>query len=143
MTKQRKPWLDDKGQLLTDTELKRAKDSWRAEDWDNYLKETVEKPLRELPVGGAEEVAQLSDRAPYDYNDLFEIDDRTFLSHTLEESMKKLTIRERAVLKGLFWEGLSQREIAKKLQISRSAVLFNYKQGLQKLGEHLVKKVSK
>lgn len=138
MTKQRKPWLDDEGQLLTGKGLHDAKKSWKACDWEGYLKDSVERPLREIPVGGPEEVAQLSDRVKSGYHDLFESDEHTFLSRKIEQGMKKLTEREREILFALFWEGLSQRKLADSLKIARPTVVVHQKRALEKLARYLI-----
>lgn len=143
MTKQRKPWLDEEGQLLIGKELYDAKKSWKACDWEGYLKDSVEKPLREIPVGGPEEVAQLSDRVKAGYSDLFEADEHTYLSKKIEQAMKKLTEREREVLFALFWEGLSQRKLAENLEIARPTVTVYQQRALGKLARYLIEAARK
>ena len=138
MTKQRKPWLDDEGQLLTGKALHDAKKNWKACDWEGYLKDSVEKPLREIPVGGPEEVAQLSDRVKSGYSDLFETDEHTYLGKKIEQGMKKLTEREREILFALFWEGVSQRKLAENLEIARPTVAVYQQRALGKLARYLI-----
>ena len=142
MTKQRKQWLDEKGQLLKGQELYEAKKSWKASDWEGYLKDSVEKPLREIPVGGPDEIALLSDRASEGYADLLEVEKSSFLSKKIEQGMKILTEREREVLYALFWEGLSQRGLAKSLELNRATVVVYQKRALEKLARYLIETAS-
>ncbi len=138
MTKLQKPWHDDQGQLLTGKALFEAKKKWKPMDWEGYLREAVDKPLREVPAGGAQELAQLSDRASEEYCDFLEVENRSFLTKKIEQSLTKLSAAEKEVLYALFWEGVSQRELAKSLNLHRLTVRTYQKRALEKVARHLI-----
>lgn len=57
----------------------------------------------------------------------------------LAEAIRKLTKKQRRVIELTYWEGMKQREIAKTLNCSRSAVAELLSRALQKIEEELSK----
>ena len=127
------PWLDRRGRMPTNEKLKTVSKNWDGSTWENYLgwqdgiscesmispqkyerlKESMEHSIFEPSLNATEDLPS---------NKL----DLTMLLH-------RLTTRQRQIIKLVFWESLSDREIAKQLSISRGTVQDLRERSLQKL----------
>ena len=63
--------------------------------------------------------------------------DRALEKETLKQAMQKLSDEENAVLYYKYWEGLTVREIAKKLDKPRSTIQYKIDECLKKLHKEL------
>lgn len=141
MKNQQKPWLNSEGKRLSDKELLEAAKSWGGATWEEFLRSTVEGPLRENLIQDNSTMDQFNASYLQAYQDLLVADQThpTLRTH-IRSLVGKLTIRERTVIYGIFWEGKTQAELAQTLHIKRSAVRNYRDQALKKLGVQMIKK---
>ena len=111
-----KPWLDNKGQLVRDNELKLISRNWCEETWEDYLS-YIETPRTESILN-------------YDYyHNLSEVlhlyddsDAPSPVDTKLLRALENLTEKQKEILFLTFWEGFSTRRIALRMNISCAAV---------------------
>ncbi len=128
----RKPWMDQNGGVVSETELREMARSWGAEVWEDFLKNTIDHPLRESLAESAQ--FEIGAARREDYQELLAKDEHPRLAEILVSLMDVLTIRERYVVHQIFWEGKGQHEIARDLRIARCAVRNYRDRALRKLG---------
>ena len=128
----KKPWLGKSGEKLSDQELVQQTRDWDLETWNAMLREE-EVPLREKLLAGDEEV----DHHSVGYNDM--VDEPTYRENLdgvvtfVRGLLGCLTKRERSVIYALYWEKLTEREIAARLRIGRSSVRNHRDRALKKM----------
>ena len=115
-----RPWLDCEGNVLPDVTLQETSKSWDADTWERFLNSTVDQELhrRETTVAT--------------YDDLFEDNLETLWGGfcPLPESVQRqthlairsLTPVQRAVIRGLYFFGLSQAKLAQRLKVAQQTV---------------------
>jgi RNA polymerase sigma factor (sigma-70 family) len=133
------PWLDALGRAVADERLKNLSQSWSKETWEAYLSQ-IEFPLREKPVRNLSRLAENQNEAAPNY--FYEEAppskiDYERLSKDLRRAMKVLTPTESKVIHLIFWRGLTERLVAKKMGIRRFSVQSYLKRALKKLRENL------
>ena len=122
-TQSRKPWLDQNGNPLCDTNLKLISKGWNQKTWEEYLS-WLELPLREsqLCPEAFQEMAEKMEESVFSLsaskNWLPEQDSKLYA----EALLNKLTPKQKTVLKMIFWEEKTEREIAAHLGIARGTV---------------------
>ncbi len=136
-----KPWLDENGSVLSDDDLRKVKTNWRAKDWEAYLDATIESPQQELLVSNQQGIEAMADHANQTYYDLLDCEDHPHLKREVRSALKRLTVREREVLHGIFWAGKSQREVAKITGLTKSSVTTYLERALKKLGNHFIERL--
>ncbi len=97
--------------------LRRASKKWNNFKWEEYLKSIEYKPK--------ESFIRPKQLESTFYRPLWEKSFKTKYRPyipLLKRAMKKLTPKQRKTLKLLFWEGLSERALALKLNLSKSGV---------------------
>jgi DNA-directed RNA polymerase specialized sigma24 family protein len=141
MTNQHKPWLDSEGKQLSETEIMEAAKNWGGAIWEEFLTSTVEKPLHETLMEDERDMDQFTNSDRESYQELVAVN-RAYrsLGTQVRSLVTKLTVKERTVILSIFWEGKSQRKIAKSLNLSRSSVKMFRDRALKKLGAQIVKK---
>ncbi len=117
------PWLDEKGQALSDTDLKEAVKTWNPETWERYLK-TIEINQKERQIHNEE---YFDDRAEkIQISTLFQNieTDKEYIhfKEILDKSIQSLCPKQKTVITGLYFGNLSMRQLAKELKISHTAV---------------------
>ena len=114
------PWKDESGQTLADSILKETSKNWSQDNWEAYLKWS-ETPLSEslMAQGSFIEMADSSQAKIFE-----NIEQCTPISlkNKVANFLELLTPRQREILRMIFWENKSEREIAAHLKISRSTV---------------------
>ena len=133
-SKTQKPWLDQHGKLYSDGALRTISQHWSTEIWESFLRETVDRPLREEPQTpqqldrfSKEEICKFwLDLQPKDVSS-----NQKFMLGNLIR--RKLTPRQQQVLRLIYWEGMSERAAAKVLGVDRSTVAASKKRSLRKL----------
>lgn len=140
MVAEKKPWLGKNGERISDASLKDMTKTWGANTWEEFLKTTVERPLRET-LSSPQTVENLEDGYRDVYQDMLAHNEFPNLTQVVRALIMKLTIREREVVYATFWEGKSQNEIAKTLKIKRSVVRNYRDRALKKLGVLFVEKL--
>lgn len=133
-----KPWLDAEGAPLSDIELKQVSASWTPTEWETYLS-SLEVGLKEsqvslnemerLAIGG-----NIFERAANAASDECAKQVRAWIS--------TLTPRQALVIKKIFFEGQSSRQISRTMGISRQRVSKIKKQALRQLKNNPLKGVA-
>lgn len=110
-----KPWLNNKGQLINDEQLKLISQKWCEKTWEDYLS-YIESPRTESILSHThyDNLAEVSHL--YSGNDETSKSDKKLL-----EKIGKLTEKQQKIIFLFFWEGFSTREIAVRMKISHSA----------------------
>ena len=144
------------GESLCPHQLKRESKKWNLEDWKNfetYLKEErpedqalweiylkkLETPLREALISHKRYNIQAK-RIPaerYDENDQDRPSYCRYEKH-LHGSIKILSGREREIIEGIFWDGKTERRLARELEINKTAVSIYKKRALDKIKEYML-----
>ena len=140
MATEQKTWNGNDGEQLSDAELREVSKTWTAGTWEEFLKTTVEHPLRET-LSDSTAIENLEDAYKGIYQEMLQHADYPHLKHLVGTLMKRLTIREREVVYEIFWHGLSQQEVGNKLRIKKSAVRNYRDRALKKMGVLLVEKL--
>lgn len=113
-----KPWLDKNGEHIPTGELSKMAKCWDMKTWEAYLN-SLENYQSEL----------LFPKAPPDIsNDEYVLLYKNLLHQEAYPNVRKvinaalctLTPREQAVIRGVYWEGLTIKQVAKNLGVSRT-----------------------
>jgi DNA-directed RNA polymerase specialized sigma subunit len=124
------PWLDVHGRELPDEVLKIESKSWSEKTWAEYLK-TIETPISEtLTSASCFQAALDSSKGTNEF--LATAASRATQGKVLS-ALQKLTQKQRSIVQMTFWSGMSEREIAASLGISRSSVKTTKKRTLRKM----------
>ena len=139
MTNQ-KPWLDENGNVYSNEKLRVLKDGWNLETWEAFLKSDVEKACQEyLPDDpGFVENSQIG--YSESYQDMASSERFPMLKEQVRAYLNRLTLKEQKIIQAIFWEGKSQRDIARELKVSRAAIFRTRDRALKKLGALFVDK---
>ena len=137
-----KPWEIAPGKVASDAEIKKRSKTWSHRTWEAFLAATVE-------VAGSESVGEqfdLSDSCSNEQHEELqfimetgESSMRGFIKEWLYEAIENLKARERRIIVCRYWHNMSDREIARKLKISKSTMRRMEEQARQKLGSELIK----
>jgi hypothetical protein len=132
-----RPWLDPKGKVYCNETIKEISKSWDAETWELYLQQTVDVERSENEV--------LLDK----YQQLLEEVSEgvrwsscTVPQHVITQihlALRALAPQQKKIIAGSFWDGLSERELAEKLQIAKTTVNESKKISLSKIKDFLEK----
>lgn len=136
---QDKPWLDEKGHLLSDHELKQISKDWNQEIWEKYL-ESLDVGLsdRQSHPKDYDEMAEKMEHTCFEFSQT-DTDDET--KDKIAKVLVSLSPQQQTIIKMIFWEGRSERFIANKLRVSRYTIKTLKKRALRKLAA-LLKEVS-
>ncbi len=115
-TKSNKPWLNSRGYLFTDDELKSISKSWTRKTWEEYL-DYIETPRTES-ILDEDHYTGLAEKLKYSFEQVDDCD----LQGELSLALINLTDKQREILEFIFWDGLTTRDIGFKLNISSAAV---------------------
>lgn len=118
--------------LQDEESLKSESKSWSADQWEAYL-QSVEVGLAEAQPSRCE-----VERKAIAAN-IFDITNSSCseeLSTVVENLLSKLSERQAFVMRKIFWEGRSERQIARSLGVSRQAVYDLKKRALKNLRKH-------
>jgi RNA polymerase sigma factor (sigma-70 family) len=132
-----KPWLDHRGRSLSDEALKQMSGSWCPDTWEAYLC-SIEKGIVEeqLNPGHYDKMAEASEDSWVSISGTSADEE---LKKQVEALMSDLSDQQKRVIQMTFWEGRSERSVARTLGISRSSVFVLKKRALK----HLAKKITK
>jgi len=126
----KKPWEERPGRTLPLAELREVSRDWSSETWEKYL-ETIEGAQNDIIVGNFDET--LKKFAKRQLESTPEEPARADRDVNLEPFLKQLPASERAVIRAMFFEGLSEREAGEKLNLTRRAILTLKYRGLKLL----------
>jgi len=131
----RVPWLDSNGKMRPDHEIEKLGQNWSAATWDEYLKATVDMEKEDddstvsFPYMDTDTIANGDNLLQY----LRNIDEYEGLQDYLEFALKKLTSRERQILRMKYWDELTQIQICQILGIAECTVSTTRRKALKKL----------
>ena len=63
------------------------------------------------------------------------------LGAVIRSLLNRLSVRERKAIQALYWDGMSQREAARELRVSKTAVFEYRNRALRKLGSLFIEKL--
>ena len=134
----KKHWLDQNNKPLSDELLKKISKSWNAETWEKYLN-WCESPLKEAQIStkGYDFMAENLEESVFISAPIIDYEAKSIVQNLL----KHLTIRQRQILELIYYKNYSEREIANKLNISRSVVKSTKKKALTKLRQFNIKQL--
>ena len=109
--------------------LRRVSRHWSKEEWKKYLK-TLEKGTSESLIH-PKRYEKLKNRNIF----LWEPHKSRYAPYIplLRRALKKLTLKQREAIKLIFWEGLSYRSIASKMNLTPSAIVKEKTLAIQRL----------
>lgn len=128
------PWTDKDGRLLSEQELERVSRGWSEETWDQYLK-TLEVSLKESQSSDFHIHAENLRENLFLYSQTTSSEE---LKTIVEDGLLILTDLERKVLRSIFFESKSEREVASQILVSRSRVQNLKRSALKKLKTHFL-----
>lgn len=137
---EKKPWLNENGVRRSDEEIRRLAEKWGDKTWEDFLKDTVEKPLSDTLIAGFD-YETIEAKVRETYQGMVSTNFRPDLSGLVEMLLRHLTIRERKVIQEIFWFGKSQHEVAHELHLTRSAVRNYQNRALKKMGDFIVRNI--
>lgn len=124
------PWLDDKGRIFNDKELKEISKDWTPEIWESYLS-YIEIPRSESLI------QEFRFDSIAETNHIFESLPETKRNKKIHSAIKKLTKKQKKIIFLFFFEGISTRDIALKMEISHVAVIKIKNRALNSLKEQM------
>ncbi len=131
VSKQNQPWLDERGNPLSDEQLKTVAKEWDQNKWDAYL-HWFEKPLSESQLHPIE-YDRRAEKMEFNCFEFAQSCADDELKRKIQALMKDLPPNQRKIIELVFWGSLSERQIAFDLKISRSTVKKAKKRVLAKL----------
>ncbi len=120
--------------------LRTKSKNWTSEKWEEYL-QTLEVECSETLIHPYK-YEELMEENPFLWEDYEKNNSNDEIISHLKKALKTLTPRQKKVIKMLFWDNLTGREIAIKLRRSRRTIRSIKDQGLQKLKKYFCNKVS-
>jgi RNA polymerase sigma factor (sigma-70 family) len=136
---QDKPWLDSKGHIISGEELKAISKDWDQLIWEKYL-DSIDVTLSDRQIG-LQKYDALAESMPHTCFEFSQTDADDETKDKIAQVLEQLTPQQQKIIKMIFWEGRTERGIAKELRISRTTVQTLKKRSLRKLSD-LLKQVS-
>lgn len=124
-----RPWISETGKPLDLSTLRELSRAWSAKDWEVYLT-SLDGHQRELQASTntVEELGLAANVYP-----TFLPGCSPELSKIVVPLLRALTRKQKFVIKKIFFEGRSERQVARMMMISRSGVVDLKKRALRKL----------
>ncbi len=130
-TKRQKPWVDFNGDELGTDQIRELSRSWDAETWEAYLTWREDERHESLVT-------------PSKYDELVDAQTESIFAQVhgsipdvdreiCEELLNTLSVRDAEILRLIYFEGKTERQIASVLNLSRAAIQKIKKQALQSL----------
>ena len=133
-----RPWINRKGSLRPDKEIRKMGQMWNKNTWDEYLQETVGIGRREKVFGEVKNIQFITaDEAQAVYNSL----DQAVRCNYLYEEITKLDPIEQKIIYCRFWKKLHISEIVRELKTPRTTVKRKLSKILEKLKSGICCKV--
>ncbi len=115
-----KPWLDENGKLVSDETLKKISKSWDANIWELFLQQTVdmERSPSEVLLDGYEKLLE-------EISEGIQWTSCSVPQHVVTQiklARRTLTPLQNKIIAGLFWDNLSERQMAGKLETAQQTV---------------------
>ncbi|MGE4133289.1 MAG: sigma factor-like helix-turn-helix DNA-binding protein [Bdellovibrionales bacterium] len=124
-----KPWIGEKGQVLDKAALRQISKSWGPTNWEFYLS-SLDGHQKECQASTnlIEESALAENIYP-----MFVPGCSPELSESMNRLLKSLTEKQKFVIEKIFFEGRSERQVARMMMISRTGVVDLKKRALRNL----------
>lgn len=133
--KSRKPWNDKEGRRLPLDELRAVSQTWNRATWNDYLR-SIESPLiEELPDDFEAVLRDYEKRQAETYEP--ECEEKELGFQKLDAAIVELPSIERAIIQGIFWDGLSLRDLTHAYGFSRNTLRKRYEKALELLREKM------
>ena len=135
-----KPWLNDEGKILSDSEIEKLSQNWNQETWDCYLKETVEVSQKELPLKSFSMSESYSDHRHEEFYAIKRIDLKRnpVLKKFINDLVDAMSEEDRMMIRMIYWEDLSIRRVAQAMEVSKSTIVRRQKKALNKLKREIL-----
>lgn len=131
-----KPWLDKDGRKISSQELSEIAKSWDIKTWESYLNSLEGYQSDVLLSKGMPDIS--NDEYVLLYKNLLHQEAYPNVKKVINAALCTLTPREQAVIRGVYWNGLSIQEIAKTLGISRTTASSYKSRACEKLANLLL-----
>ncbi len=132
------PWLTSNGSVKSDAELKEICQSWPPKVWEEYLK-NFESCQNEFLTPDIDQIRQdPSQNCVEIYKSLLAQEEFPELKRVINAALCSLSTQEQKVIRSLYWDGLSQREAAKTLDLAKTSLSIYRERALKKLGDFLL-----
>ncbi len=114
--------------------IKKESQTWTKEKWEDYLSSLeVERTESLIDPFKLEEFKEEDSLFHFEKDEGDHLEDVV----SLKRALKSLTFKQKSVIQMVFYEGLTEREISKKLNISSSAVNKRKRKAIQSLRRNL------
>lgn len=128
------PWLTPEGRLYSDEILQQISKSWSLDTWEEFLKETVDKPLKEIPIT-KQELDRFDESVVKEFwdkicNSQFDDEVSAYVRRVIRDH---LTPKQQQLVRLIFWEGYSLKQCAECMALSKSTVYGSKQDILKKL----------
>jgi RNA polymerase sigma factor (sigma-70 family) len=127
------PWLNDDGTKKSDTEVSKLGESWSPDTWNSYLDSELGSLKDEELIFVPDMNSELMSQGFHLLNFLREHRQYVVIKDAFELSLNELSKAERWVIKKLFWENVSTRELADDLKTSTGNIRVIKSRAIQKL----------
>lgn len=125
----KRPWISESGGPLDLSALRETCRTWSAQDWELYLSSLDgHQKESQASTNTIEELGLAANIYPS-----FLPGCRPELSKLVGNLLKALTKKQKFVLEKIFFEGRSERQVARMMMISRTGVVDLKKRALRKL----------
>jgi RNA polymerase sigma factor (sigma-70 family) len=125
--RQMKPWEDGFGRVLSTARLREVSRDWSEETWQEYL-ETLEGQPDDFLVDNYDDAIRTYTQEDPEEESLPSTD-----LAAITRGIERLQPMEQTVIRSMFWQGMSEREVAELLGTSRRAVMNIKADALKKL----------
>ena len=133
-----RPWTDSRGRKLRDSSLKIRSRSWSPATWEEYLS-SLDSPETESLLPNFDRLLhQYGVQNAVDPSESYFESEVNNNSTEIRQAMRKLTRKERRVIRLLYWNGLTDGEIATKLKLAKTTVQATRRRALKKMEKELV-----
>jgi RNA polymerase sigma factor (sigma-70 family) len=138
MELQSTPWLNSNGSVKSDAELKEICQGWAPKVWEEYLK-NFESCQNEFLTPDVDIFRQDPSQSCIElYKSLLAQEEFPELKKVVHAALCSLSAQEQKVIRSLYWEGLSQREAAKTLNLAKTSLSIYRERALKKLADFLL-----
>lgn len=130
-----KSWRKLDGSMKADIHLKKICQKWSALEWEQYLEE-IEVSLKESQISTYEfDAIAEGNNISEEFKKMPSHVECSYARNIILKAVNQLSKRQKVIIKLLFWENLSQAEVARRLKINRSAVHSSKEKAIEKLRE--------
>ncbi len=139
-----KPWLDQNGEVLHDDILREISKNWTTNIWESFLSETVDRSQTEKLVSPKAYQAIVEEMIEPVWVDLDEADplDTKVRAQVRRAMRSYLTHQQQIIIRLIYWEDQSNREIAKSMGVTETQVRVQKRRSLNKLEDLLERHIS-